>query len=115
MSDTLVTAKTEESAPVEFSYTFGETLEQMSERFGVDVVTSFALRGLTVAVQGHARGLIKQGKSEDEIKAAMAEWKPGAPRVTKSAEDKVREQLASLSPEARAQLLREYKAEAKRG
>lgn len=114
MNATIVTTKTAESAEIEFPYVFGETMDELTERFGSDVVLSYALRGLVVAVQGHARGLIKSGKSAEEIAAVMADWKPGAPRVSKSAEDKAREQLAALTPEQRATLLKELQAEKRR-
>ena len=109
MTATTVTAKTEESAPVEFPYEFGDNISEAVSIFGEDVVWAHALRGLTVAVQGHARSMIKSGKAEDEIKAEMKKWKPGAPRVTKSAEDRAREQLEALPPEVRAKLLKEMK------
>lgn len=107
---TEVTVSTKESEDIKFPYVFGETLEQMVEVFGLEVVTAKALNGLTVAVQGHARGMIKSGKDAAAILEEMKTWKPGEPRVTVSAEDKARKVLEGLTPEQRAALLKEYKA-----
>ncbi len=106
----VVSAQTVESAPVEFNYTFGNSLADMVSIFGEDVVTAKALNGLTVAVQGHARGLIRAGKTAEEIVTAMETWKPGSPRVAKSPEDKARELLAALPAEQRDALLKELRA-----
>jgi hypothetical protein len=107
MTAKTVNAQVKEGPAVTFEYDFGDTIEQAYEIFGADVVWAFAERGLIIAAQGHARGLLKSGKSVDEIHAAFKEWKPGAPRETKSSEDRVREQFAKMSPEDRAALLRE--------
>lgn len=110
MSAINVTAAVSEGAEIEFPYDFGDNLQEAIELFGEAVVWAYCLKGLTVAVQGHARGMIKSGKSPEEIQAAMAAYKPGTPRVTKSKEDRARELLASLSAEERAKILKDLKA-----
>ena len=107
-----VNAETKEGASVTFDYDFGadESLEALCERFGKEIVASFASRALVIAVQSHARGMVRSGKTAAEIAAAMAEWKPGVPRQVTSKEEKARVLLGSLSPEERAKLLKEFKA-----
>lgn len=99
-----VSAQVKEGAGVEFDYDFGHDLDSAIALFGEPIVWSYALRGLTIACQGHARGMIKTGKSREEIIAAMETWKPGVPRSTRSAEDRVRELFAKMSPEDRQRL-----------
>lgn len=110
MTKEVVSAQTNESKPVEFEYDFGDSLQESITLFGEEVVFAYAKRGLVVAAQGHARGHIKANKTPEQIVEAMAEWKPGMPRQTKSPEEKIREMLDNLSPEARAQLAKELKA-----
>lgn len=106
---------TDPAAEVEFDYEFGDSLEKMIELFGKEIVTSYALRGLTIAAQGAARGLIRGGKSGAEIVEAMKTWKPGEPRVTKSPEEKVKALLDRMSPEDRKRLAAELTASKPQG
>ena len=106
-----ITAQTKEGASVAFDYDLGgEELSQLVARFGESVVASFAYRAIVIAVQAHARGLIKSGKSDAEIAAAMAEWNPGTPRQVTSAYDKASALLDKLTPEQRKQLMQDLKA-----
>ncbi len=98
------------SAVITFPYDFGDSMEDAVEKFGGDIVWAYAKRALVIAAQGHARSLIKGEKSRDEILTAMAEWKPGAPRQAKTAEDRAREILSKISPEERARLLESLNA-----
>lgn len=105
----IVSAQVTDGAGVEFEYNFGETPGETDDLFGSEIVYSYAIRGLTIAAQGHARAMIKAGKSKDEILAAMKIWKPGAPRVTTSPEEKIRALLEKMSPEDRAKLANEFR------
>ncbi len=98
---------------IEFDYDFGETIEAAVEKFGADVVASHAFRSLTIAAQGAARGMMKSGKSKEEILTAMASWKPGEPRQTKSKDEKMAELIASMTPEQLEKLQSDIKAAAK--
>ena len=112
MTKETVSAQTKEGAAVNFDYDFGENIDEANNLFGADVVWAYAKRALVIAAQGHARGLVKSGKSAEDITEAMTQWKPGAPRVGKSPEDRMREQWNKMSPEDRANLLRELQGEA---
>jgi len=59
------------------SYDFGATTQAAVDKFGEDVVHGFWLRGVKVALQGHIRSLMKEGKSDAEILAALESWVPG--------------------------------------
>ncbi len=112
MTTETVSAKVTEGPEVNFEYDFGDTIEEANAIFGADVVWAQAKRALVIAVQGHARGLLKSGKSVAEIQAALNEWKPGAPRAKADPIEKAREVWAKMSAEDRANLLREYAGEA---
>jgi hypothetical protein len=106
-----VTAQTKDGeAQVDFEYEFGDSLEAACKLFGEGIVWNYALRGLTIAAQGYARGMMKSGKSLDEIRTAMTKWKPGEPRVVKTPQEKIAALLDKLSPEDRARLAQELKA-----
>jgi hypothetical protein len=92
---------------VTFEYEFGETADEANTLFGADIVWAYAKRALVIAAQGHARGLLKSNKSIEEIQALMDAWKPGSPRAKISSEDRMRAEWAKMSPEDRANLLRE--------
>jgi hypothetical protein len=108
---TEVSAQVTDGGSINFNYDFGTDLKSAIAIFGEEIVWSFALRGLTIAAQSYARGLIKSGKSKDECLAAIAAWKPGAPKATKSKEDRVRELLSKMTPEDRAKLQAELLAD----
>jgi hypothetical protein len=83
---------------IEFDYDFGDSLDQAVERFGAEIVWAHTLRSLTIAVQGAARGMMKSGKSREEILDAMSKWKPGEPRQVKSNDEKMAELVAKMTP-----------------
>jgi len=67
------------SATVEFE--FGATIEEAQELFGTEPVYKAYIEQVVIKLQGVMRRAIDAGKSDDEIAAIAAEWKPGA--VTK--------------------------------
>lgn len=99
------------AAAIEFEYDFGDSLSDAVTKFGEDVLWAYAKRSLVIASQGYVRGLMKSGKSKEEILAAIAAWKPGEPRQVKSKEERIRALLDKMSPEDRARLREELKAE----
>jgi len=92
-----------------FEYDLPEAYDAAVAKFGKAVTDAFAIRGLTVAIQGHARSMIKSGKSADEIRAEMKDWKPGMPRQTKSAEERFDDLWGKMSPEDRAAIQKKLK------
>lgn len=100
-----VKAKKKDGKPVTVEYDFGKNLKEASALFGEDVIFQHFLSSSRVALQGFLRGLIDQDKKVADIAKAVAEWKPSQKRTVKSPQEKIREQIASLTPEARAALL----------
>lgn len=105
-----ITAQLKEGAQVAFEYDMGgENHAALVARFGEEVVDNHSYRALVIAVQSHARTLIKAGKSAEEIQTLMNEWKPGTPRQVTSKLDKAKVLLEGMTPDERKALLAEIK------
>jgi hypothetical protein len=61
---------------------FGANLDEAKGLFGEEVVYSKYLAEAVINAQAVMRGLALKGKTQEEIQAAMGEWKPGQSRVT---------------------------------
>lgn len=107
-----VSAKTTKNpTPVEVDYDFGDTLEQMVENFGKDVVEAHAKGALVITLQAFMRRHIDKGTSADKIQDEVAGWKPDVRSAVKlSAVEKASAQLTKLSPQERADLLARLQA-----
>lgn len=108
-----VVAQTKDGLSATFHYDFGASLDEMVDLFTEVIAAAHCKRSLVVAAQGHARGLLRQGKTEAEIRAAMEKWKPGEPRVTKTSTERLHELLDKMSPDDRAAAIKELKASSK--
>jgi hypothetical protein len=105
-----VTAERKEGGSVTVEYEFGESLADLSNKFGDEVVRSHAQRSFVVALQSFIRSQLDQGKSQEEIQAAVNEWRPGQRQKGKSPAERVSDLLSKMDPAARAALLKEYRA-----
>jgi hypothetical protein len=90
----------------------GETLEELGGQFGPDVVYSHARRSIIIAMQTSIRGMLETGKTDEEIQANMAEWRPGLKRPSKTPLDRVRDEFTRMSPEDRKRILKELREKA---
>lgn len=108
-----VTAERKGGPSVTVDYDFGETLSDLSNAFGDESVYNHARRSLVVALQSFIRTQIEAGKSQDEIQAAVGEWKPGHRKAGKTPQERVHDMLQRMSPADRAALLKEYRSREK--
>lgn len=109
-----VTAKRKKTgATVKASYEFGKDLAETTKIFGETTVYNHVVGALKVAFQGWLRAQMDANKSQEEITAGAKAWKPGQRKAAMSPAEKLRKQINDMSPEDRAALLREYKANAK--
>lgn len=92
---------------VKASIDFGSNLAECIKNFGENAVYRQVIGALTVSFQGWLRSQLDQGKSQAEITTAAKDWKPGERKQGKSAREKLMEQLAGMSAEERAALIRE--------
>lgn len=69
--------KTGFDTEVTIAFDFGKNIDEMIEKFGADVVFTNARANMKITLQGVMRRLIEGGKTQDEIAAACADWKPG--------------------------------------
>jgi hypothetical protein len=90
----------------------GENLDELGSQFGPDVVYSHARRSIIIAMQTSIRGMLEQGKADEEIQQAMSEWKPGLKRPAKTPLDRVRDEFTRMSPEDRKRILKELRDKA---
>ena len=92
---------------------FGTDLADAVKRFGEQAVYKQAVAAMTVAFQGWLRAQGAAKKNPQEIQTAANAWKPGERKAGKTPQEKLKELLEGMSPEDRAQLLRDYKAPSK--
>jgi hypothetical protein len=85
----------------------GESIEELSDQFGEEVVYSHARRSIVVAMQTFIRNQVETGKPQSEIAASLKDWKPTLKKSAKSPVDKAREEFAKMSPEDRKRFLKE--------
>jgi hypothetical protein len=105
-----VTAKTKKSERVvTVSYNFHEdSLASMSKAFGEDVVKSSAVADMVIALQSTLRSCIEKNKTDAEITALVAAWKPGV-KTSLGPADPVESTLnkfAKMSPEDQAAFMK---------
>ena len=109
-------AGTSDDAPsASVEYDFGDTLVEASENFGDDVVFSRFVSAATVDLQALIRRnlTLEEPKTEEEIQAIVAEWKPGvSTRKRVSAAEKASRAVDALSDAEKAALLESLMAEA---
>lgn len=89
-----------------------ETLAAMVEVLGEDVVISRAKASLVIDIQAGMRRLMEKGKTEEEVQAWVAGWKPEVrevgPRL--SPFEKAMASVGKLTPEQREELRRQLEA-----
>jgi hypothetical protein len=97
---------------IEVDYDIPDTLNDMVQRYGENVVYNHARGSVIVALQGYLRSQLGKDKpaSPADIQKEVRTWKPGVRKQGKSPAEKAREQLAKLTPEERAALLKEHRA-----
>lgn len=95
-------------------YDFGGKVEEAIMRFTPEVVYNVFEKKAVIQGQDLVRPLLAAGKSEKEVAAALAKWKPSGEtqRARKSVQDKYLEDLRAMSPEARLAAIKELTAKA---
>lgn len=121
MKDLDVSAKIgKEGTPVTVKFRLGETLEELAEQYGTDVIFNHAKSSIVVALQGYMRTKIDPEReggpmAQDELQADISGngseekpgWRPGIRQPGKSAAEKVKEQFSKMDPDLRKALLAE--------
>jgi len=107
-------------APMTIKFALGETVNELVEQYGADVIYNHAKSSIIVALQGYMRtkmdpereeGPMNQEALQADISGDGTEenpgWKPGVRSPGKTAAEKVREQFSKMDPEMRKLLLAE--------
>ncbi len=104
-----VTAKKGEIS-VTTTYDFGANLEEMSNKFGPEVVFSNARGAMKITLQALLRRGIEAGKTDDAIKAEAAAWIPGVQSERKADPiSLITAKWGQLSEDERKEMLRKLK------
>lgn len=80
MSEVQISAKKDvngEERSAMITYDFGDTIAEMTDKFGEEVVKSNAIRNFKITAQAAIRRMLEAGKSQEEIQDAFSAWKPG--------------------------------------
>lgn len=72
-----VSAKKEGFEEVTIQFDFGKNLQELTEKFGEEVVFTNARANMKITLQGVIRRYIAAGKTAAEIAEVCANWKPG--------------------------------------
>ena len=100
----------EDARKLEISFDFGGSTARAVELFGEEAVYAGFIKGAKVALQGNIRAKLslegEDAKSDDEILAEAADWKPGtrATRAT-SKTSKIEKLLEGMGDDEKAALL----------
>jgi hypothetical protein len=100
---------TKNNVSVECQYDFGESLEEMKQKFGEEVVFSNAKQAITISIQALMRRKIEKGETEEAICQAVAEYVPGLAGERQDPVEKFKSRWANLSKEEREKLLDQLK------
>lgn len=85
----------------------GETLDDAIKLVGEDVLYSNYKQKAVVAAQAKMRGMIRAGKSDEEITEAMSTWRPGAgpARSSTSLVEKATAAFDKMTPDQKEEYL----------
>ena len=96
--------------PVTIQYDFGDDIPQAVEFFTEKICLNLIAGHAKFGMQGLIRDALAQGKNPEEIQAkfynleaGIHNWKPAQAGPRKSVEEKERDRLMKLDPDARAQ------------
>lgn len=107
----------EDGARIEGSFNFpvGADLAEDAEIYGEETVRELWLRGLTVKAQAAIRREIENGTHPDDLEDVLGggNWRPDATHTTKKdPKTSIMADYKKLSPEERAELLRQLEEQA---
>jgi hypothetical protein len=108
MKISAVRKKTGKSVDVEVD--IPATLADMVRSYGEQIVYNHAKGSIVVSLQGWLRSQLDHDKSVEDITKEVRSWKPGQRKVAMTPRERISADLAKLSPEERATLLKEYRA-----
>ena len=94
------------------TYDFGDSVDEMVQKFGEEVVKSNAIRNFKITAQAAIRRMLEKGESQDAIAEKMSNWKPGIQlERTVDVKGAFLSKWKEMSAEERAEMLAEMDAE----
>lgn len=67
----------DEDRSAAITYDFGDSVDEMVDKFGEEVVRSNAIRNFKITAQAAMRRMLEKGESQEAIADKMSNWKPG--------------------------------------
>lgn len=90
-------------------YDMPQSIDEAVERFGHDVVYSNFRGAITIAVQSVMRtAIMKDDASPESVQEAVDKYQPKLRAEGKSLTEKAEDILSRLTPEERAEILKQY-------
>ena len=106
-----VSAKTKAKPSVQVDYDVPADLATLTKRFGESVVAAHASGSIVISLQAFIRRQIEKGSSLPDIQKAVTAWKPDVRSAVKqTAFEKVVANLSKLSPQERADMLKQLQS-----
>lgn len=105
-----VTTGAKTGNPVTTEVDLGDSLQDMIDKFGEQVVYDRALRSLKISFQSWVMGQLQAGKSKDEIQKEAKDWKPGNRKRGRTPAERLKDELAKMTPEEQQEFFKQYKA-----
>lgn len=108
----------EDKPSVEVEYDIPATMDELTARFGADVVYAKAVDSIVIDVQALVRRSVKKEGTDamtpEQIQAAVTAYKPSASdRVKRSPTEKVQDLTQKMSAEEKKALIEKLKADIK--
>lgn len=113
MEEITVTASRQNGESIPAKFSIGQTLDELSQQFGAEIVYSHVRRSLIIALQAFMRTQLDAQKSPEDIQVAVAAWKPGVRRAAKTPLERAMEEVARMSPADRAALAKKIRSQGK--
>lgn len=86
-----------------------KSIEGNVKIYGNEIVLNYFIGQLKVAHQAFVRRMLKDKKTDKDILAALADWKPGLKKPGKSAVEKAKDAWGKLSDAEKKALLAEMR------
>lgn len=83
------------------------TTQEFLDRFGEEVTYTRTRGSYVIDLQSFMRGHIKKGATQEELQAAVDDWKPGVRAKGATPQEKARAALEKLSAEDREAIIAE--------
>lgn len=104
-----VTTGAKTGNPITIDVDLGDNLQDMTSKFGEQVVYDRALRSLKISFQSWVMSQLQAGKSRQDIEKEAVSWRPGSRKRGRTPIERLRDEFAKMSPEEQQEFLKAQK------